>query len=377
MKTFGVGVVGYGFMGRMHTYAYQSLAMLYEPAPAKLKMVGCAVRSPASQEIAVRQAGFEFATANYRQLLERDDIHIISCCVPNNLHEQVAVDAIRAGKHLYIDKPLAASLEQAERIVQADVDAADGRTRQMAFNYRFVPALMRARQLLQEGRLGRIYTFNLRYLHSTNADPSRPLHWKTDRAAGGGVLVDLGSHIIDLARWLLGDFRRVLAHPVTAIPERPDGKGGMQKVEGDDATFLLAEMQYGAAGTLEASKLAVGANDDLTVEIRGEKGALLFSLMEPEWLRFYDNTAPGGDLGGLKGFTAIECVQRYPAPASLPGPKLTPGWMRFHIHSVYEFVRRVAEGLPGDPSLRDGLETQRVLETCYNTPGRWTEVTER
>ncbi|MEJ5297019.1 MAG: Gfo/Idh/MocA family oxidoreductase, partial [Armatimonadota bacterium] len=229
----------------------------------------------------------------------------------------------------------------------------------------------------QEGRLGRIYTFNLRYLHSTNADPSRPLHWKTDRAAGGGVLVDLGSHIIDLARWLLGDFRRVLAHPLTAIPERPDGKGGMQKVEGDDATFLFAEMQCGAVGTLEASKLAVGANDDLTVEIRGEKGALLFNLMEPEWLRFYDNTAPGGDLGGLKGFTAIECVQRYPAPASLPGPKLTPGWMRFHIHSVYEFVRRVAEGLPGDPSLTDGLETQRVLETCYNSPGRWTEVTER
>jgi len=375
MKTLGVGVVGYGFMGRMHTYAYQSLPMLYEPSPAKLRMVGCAVRTPASQELAVRQAGFEFATADYRQLLEREDIHIISCCVPNSLHGQVALDAIRAGKHLYIDKPLAASLEEAERIVDADREADDGRTRQMAFNYRFVPALMRARQLLREGRLGRIYTFSFRYLHSTNADPARPLHWKTDRSAGGGVLVDLGSHIIDLARWLLGDFRRVLAHPVTAIPERPDGKGGMRKVEGDDATFLLAEMRCGAVGTLEASKLAVGANDDLTLDIRGEKGALLFDLMEPEWLRFYDNTAPGGELGGLKGFTAIECVQRYPAPASLPGPKLTPGWMRFHIHSVYEFVRRVVEGLPGDPSLADGLETQRVLETCYASPGRWSEVT--
>ncbi|MDO8683150.1 MAG: Gfo/Idh/MocA family oxidoreductase, partial [Armatimonadota bacterium] len=367
--------VGYGFMGKMHTYSYKSLSMLYEPPPAAIRLVGVATRSEVSGKLGVEQGGYEFDTRDYRELLAREDIDVINCCATNDVHRDIVIDAIRAGKHVYVDKPLALNLSHAKDIVEAEKAAGDSKTRQMAHNYRFVPAIMRAKELMDEGRLGRIYTFSFRYLHSSNVDPNRPLHWKSDKSVGGGgVLVDLGSHIIDLTRFLLGDFKRVCALPFNPIAERPDGKGGMVPVETDDVCFIQAELENGAVGTLEASKLATGANDELTVEIRGSKGAILFNLMDPNWLRFYDNTKPDAPLGGEKGFLQIECVQRYPKPAAIPGPKLSVGWMRFHIASIYEFVRRVVENEPGDPSLSDGLEVHRVIDTCYNSPGVWTSI---
>lgn len=377
MKELGVGVVGYGFMGKTHTYAYKSLSMLYEPAPARINLVGAAVRNPDSQQLAVEQGGYQFATADYRELIARDDIDIINCSTPNDSHKEIVLAAMQAGKHVYVDKPLAAGLCEAEEITDFEAQLlsnGDTRTRQMAHNYRFVPAIMRAREIIEEGRLGRIFTFSFRYIHNSNADPSKPLHWKTDRSVGGGVMVDLGSHIVDLALYLLGDFDSILAHPFTQITERPGPDGNPLPVNGDDACYVMARMHNGAVGTLEASKLATGSNDELTFDIRGENGALLFNLMDPNWLHFFDGTRPERPLGGERGFTAIECVQRYPKPATLPGPKLTIGWMRFHIHSIYDFVSRVVEGKPGSPSFSDALRVHQVLETCYNSPGIWTSV---
>ena len=378
MRRIGVGLVGYGFMGKIHTYAYKSLPMLYEPAPAVPRLIGVADPSDQARQLAVIQGGYEFAVADYRELLGRDDIEIINCCAPNNAHRDVIVDAIRAGKHVYVDKPLACSLEQAREIVRVEAEAeADGlnRTRQMANQYRFIPALMRAKELVRDGRLGRPYTFAARYLHNSNVDPNRPLHWKSSRAVcGGGVLVDLGAHVIDIVRFLLGDFKRVCASPVTAIPERPDGKGGTVRVDTDDVTLAIAEMENGAVGTIEASKLATGANDELSIDIRGSDGAITFNLMDPNWLKFYDNRRPDAPLGGDRGFVHIEAVQRFPKPAAVPSPKFSIGWMRFHIHSTHEFVRRVVSGEPGDPSLTDGLAVHRVIETCYNSPGVWADV---
>jgi predicted dehydrogenase len=378
MRTVGVGMVGYGFMGKTHTYAYKSLSMLYEPAPAKIKLVGVAVRSEDSQRLAIEQGGYEFATKSYCDLLVSDDIDVIDVCTPNNTHRDIVVDAIKAGKHVYVDKPLAVNLEQAREIVRVESEAeARGihRTRQMTQNYRFVPALMRAKEIIDEGRLGVVYTFNLRYLHSSLVDPNRPIAWRTDKElAGGGVLVDLGEHIIDLTRYLLGEFKRVCAHPVTIIKERPNGLGGMRLIETDDVTFMMAELENGAVGTLEASKVATGSNDEITIEIRGSKGSLAFNLMDPNWLKFYDNTKPSESLGGDKGYTHIESVHRYPKPAALPGPASTVGWMRFHIASIYEFVRRVAAGEPGSPSLSDGLAAQQVIDACYRSEGTWVAV---
>jgi len=367
----GVGMVGYGFMGRMHTYCYQSLPMIYDPPPAKIKLVGVATATPESGRRAIEQAGYEFDSRDYHDLLSRDDIHIINICTPNNLHRDVAIDALKAGKHVYCDKPLAVNLAQAQEVWEV---AREAKTiHQMTFNYRFIPALLRAKQLADEGFLGRVYQFRVAYLHSSYINPDRPASWRTDKAiSGGGASFDLGSHVIDLVRHLLGDFDSVFATMDTMIDERP-GPSGRVPIEVDDVLWLQARLKSGAVGTIEASRMSTGACDEIRFEAHGDKGAIRFNSMDPNWLDAYDATLPEGDYGGDRGFTRIESVQRYPKPASLPGPKNSVGWMRYHIGSIYDFVSNVAANRQSNPSIYDGLKVQEVLDAVFRSSdaGKW------
>jgi len=371
MKTFGVGMVGYGFMGRMHTYSYQSLPMIYDPPPAKIKLVGVATATPESGRRAIEQAGYEFDTRDYHDLLSRDDIHLINICTPNNLHRDIAIDALKAGKHVYCDKPLAVNLAQAQEVWEV---ARDAKTiHQMTFNYRFIPALLRAKQLADEGFLGRVYQFRVAYLHSSYINPDRPASWRTDKAvSGGGASFDLGSHVIDLVRHILGDFDSVFATMDTMIKERP-GPSGRVPIEVDDVLWMQARLQSGAVGTIEASRLSTGASDEIRFEAHGDKGAIRFNSMDPNWLDVYDATLPEGDFGGERGFKRIESVQRYPKPASLPGPKNSVGWMRYHIASIHDFVSNVTANRQSSPSIYDGLKVQEVLDAVFRSSdtGKW------
>lgn len=377
MQTFGVGMVGYGFMGKVHTYAYQSLPMMYDPMPVKIRLVGVATASEASGAKAMDQAGYEFATRDYHDLLARDDIHLINVCVPNHLHRDVVIDALKAGKHVYCDKPLALNLEQAEEMWEA---ARNAKTiHQMTFNYRFIPAMMRAKQLADDGFLGRVYQFRVSYLHSSYIDPNRPFTWRMDMSrGGGGASADLGSHVIDLVRYLLGDFGSVFATGETFIKDRPAAAGSAQRrqVDVDDVFWMQCRMQSGAFGTIEASRLSTGACDEIRLEIHGELGAIRFNSMDPNWLDVYDVRLPGGDFGGDRGFKRIECVQQYPKPAAIPGPKNSVGWMRYHIASMYDFVCNVADNRQARPSILDGLRVQQVLASAYRSSDRisWEKV---
>jgi len=370
-------MIGFGFMGKVHTYAYRTLSIFYDPVPVETRLVGVATSSPATAERAKRQGGFELATSDYRDLLRRDDIHIIHCCTPNDMHREVVIAAVEAGKHVYCDKPLARNLAEAEDMCAA---ARKGRrTYQMAFNYRFVPALLRAKELMREGFLGELLCFRAAYLHAGYVDPERPMSWRLDAGrSGGGALLDLGSHIIDLVRHLLGDCRRVRAMTRTFTPRRPVRKGSPETapVEVDDAVWMQAEMTCGAIGTLEASRVSTGASDEIRLELHGRLGAIAFNLMDPNWLYVYDNRLPEEPLGGMRGFTRVESVQRYPAPASLAVPKNTVGWLRFHVASIHSFLENVAAGRPGDPSLEDGLAVQRVMDAAYRSEssGDWVNL---
>jgi predicted dehydrogenase len=278
----------------------------------------------------------------------------------------VLIAAMCAGKHVYCDKPLAMNLAEAREIVS--VAQAAGVKHQMTFNYRFAPAMMRAKQLVGEGLLGRVFSFRAAYLHAGYVDPERPMSWRLDAAqGGGGALYDLGSHALDLLRFLLGEYAGVHAVTETFIRERPlPGRPGEKApVEVDDLILMTLRMADGALGTLEASRLATGANDELRLEIHGSHGALRFNLMDPNWLDVYDMRQPGAPIGGRRGFTAIETVQRYPAPAALPGPKFSVGWMRFHIASQYDFIASLVEDRPTSPDLVDGLKVQEVMEAAY------------
>ncbi len=379
MKTLGIGMVGYGFIGRVHTLSYLNLPYYYKPMPARLKMVGVASVPIKDAQEGVQQAGFEFATDNWRDLIARDDIDIIEVCTPNCLHKEIIIEALKAGKHVNCEKPLAMDLAEAREIVE-EADAHPDLISQVTFEYRYQPAMMRAKRLIEEGLLGRIYSARIVYLHSGNSDPSRPLYWKIQKKyCGGGSLYDLASHVIDLTRFLMGDFKKVFSRLEIFTKKRPlPGKPGeFGEVDVDDLALIMFESQNGCIGTIEGSKVATGANDEYRIEIHGEKGAIKFNSMQPNFLEVYDTRDAGEPIGGRRGFTAIETVQRYPQPATqFPGPKFSVGWMRYHSGNAFDFITNVAEGKKPVSDIHSGYKVQEVLEASMisNDEGRWVEL---
>jgi len=374
---FGVGIAGFGFIGKVHAYGYTNLPLFYDPAPARAKLVGVCTSRPETADKAVGQASFEFGTTRFEDLLERDDIHIISICTPNQLHREQVIAALEAGKHVYCDKPLTTTAEDA-RLIQRAAQAHPGLTHGMAFHMRFIAATMRARALVQEGFLDRVYHFRGSYYHAGYTDPQRPISWRLSEEAGGGALSDLGSHIIDLLQYIIGEYQSVRASTETFIPQRPIAKGSdqMAPVQVDDYICLQARMANGALGFIDASRFATGTQDGMSFEIYGEKGALKFDMMDPNFLYAYDATEPEADLGGRRGWTQIECVQRYPKPSVLPSPKLPIGWMRFHLHSIFDFISAISRGGLGAATLFDGVRTQLVDHAIRQSAaaGDWQDV---
>jgi predicted dehydrogenase len=374
-----VGIVGYGFMGKTHSHAYRSLGYFYDTLPARIELVGVATSTEKSWRRAVERDGFSFGTTDFRELCA-SDVDIINVCTPNDTHKDIVLAALEAGKHVYVDKPLATSLDDARAMAQAAAAHPELVT-QVTFQYRFVPALLRAKQLMDAGALGRLYSARVCYLHAGYVDPNRPHTWRLDkeRSGPGGALFDLGSHVIDLTRHLLGEIAEVQHLGATMIPERPlkDDPSKKAPVEVDDISILVCRLENGAVGTIESSRLATGTQDEIRFEAHGSKGALRFNLMQPNFLEFYDATCHEGHYGGDRGFKAIESVQRYPSPAHYPGPKNTIGWDRFHVASMYEFVKHVAEGKPSCPDMMDGAKVQAVLDAAVRSnaeAGRWTPV---
>jgi len=379
-KILGVGIAGFGFIGKVHAYCHLNMPFFYDPPPLRTRLVGVATSRPETAEKARRLLGFTFATTDLATLVARDDIHIIHCCLPNHMHKPLLLEAIRHGKHIYCDKPLAFNAAEADEILAA-MEAYNYRgVHQMTFQNRFLPATLRARQLVEEGLLGRVLSFRGVYLHAGYVDPARPMSWRLDRKqGGGGALYDLGSHILDLLWWLLGDFANVSALTETFTRERPRRAGAreMVPVEVDDIALMMLRLKRGGVGTVETSRVATGTNDELRFEIHGTQGALRFNLMEPNWLEVYDQRAPEEPLGGRRGFTRIETVQRYPPPAAFPGPKFSPGWLRAHVACLHHFLSCIAEGKDARPSLRDGAYVQRVMDRAYESAaaqGRWMAV---
>lgn len=359
MKIIGVGVIGWGFMGKTHTQALRNIALFYPGIDFQIKLRCICSRRLEKAEEAARLAGFESYTDDYRELLARKDIDVVSICTPNDQHEAMAIAAIQAGKHVYIDKPLAVTSQSAGRIAAAAATA--NVFTQMVFNNRFTPAVLRAKQLVDEGRIGEVLTFSARYLHSGSIDPNRPIGWKQQMQ--GGVLLDLGSHALDLLTWMIGYPQKVFCKMRTLYADRPTKDGGREQALSEDHVAMLLEMPNGAVGSVEASKIATGANDELTLEIRGEKGALKWNSMDSNYVYFYDQTLPEAAYGGMRGFTQIESVARYPAPGGqfLP-PKNSLGWDRGHLHCYYTFLDAVAHGRQPENSVQDGARLQCLMD---------------
>lgn len=375
-RVYGVGVVGFGFMGKTHTYAYHTIPFYYEALPLKYKMVGVCVRREETIDAAVALGKFEFGTTRFEDLLERDDIHIIHVCTPNALHRDQVIRAIEAGKHVYCDKPLGGCYADCEAMVAATSKAPDDLVTQVALQYRFYPSTMRARQLVDEGFLGNVYSFRACYLHASNIDPNKPLKWKLDKEkGGGGVLYDLGSHVLDLVNGFVGPFEEVFASTHTATKQRrsPD-TGQMTDVETDDLSIMLLRTGSDALGSVEASKIATGMNDELRIEIHGDQGAIRLNLMDPNWLEVYDLREKADPMGGDRGFKKIETVSRYPEPGGVfPAPALNIGWLRAHVACLHNFLAAIAGEAAAHPTIAEAAELQRIMDAAYESAsaGSW------
>lgn len=369
----GIGIIGWGFMGRTHAYAAQNLPLFY-PGGARPVLRAVAARRIESAKEAQRDCGFPFITDDWRALLAREDVQAVSICTPNGLHEQMAVAALAAGKHLYIDKPLSVNGPSAHRIAQA-ARGAKGLS-QVAFHARFYPCVMRAKQLIEAGRVGKVLSFRIVYLHSGSIDTQKPVNWKSD-AAEGGVLLDLASHALDMLEHLGGEIEEVFCRKVSIAASRPRKGGGTIENAADDAVAMLVKLRGGETGTIEASKIATGAMDEFRVEIGGERGGVRFDILDPNWLWFYDNTLPEGELGGERGWKRIETVAAYPPPGgSFLPPKNAVGWARAHVACYYNFIHAIETGTPPEPSLAHGARVQDVLDACARSDAerRWTAI---
>ena len=376
-KNIRVGLLGFGSMGKVHAYAINNLPFYYANLPFQVKIEGVCTTDRKKAFSICEEFGFAIATDNEDDLIFSPDIDVIDICTPNCFHYETLKKAIAAGKHIYCEKPLCISATQAEEIAELS-RANKERIGNIVFNNRFLAPILRAKQLIEEKRLGRILSFSARYLHSSALDPEKPIGWKQDREiCGGGVLFDLGSHVIDLVYHLCGEFSSVCATTQTVYKKRVFVKGGLRHTDADEAFYMLAKLKNGATGTVSASKIAAGANDDLFLEIFGEKGSLRFSLMDPNFLYFYDNTETDAGAGGTKGYVAIECVGRYPSPGGgFPSPKAPSGWIRGHVESMYRFLNSVFSGTQGAPSFTDAAHVQQVMEASYRSAeaGVWVEV---
>ena len=364
-KTLRIGMLGFGAMGKTHTWAVQNLPFFYESLPFAAEVVGVCTTSQEKSEHVAAEFGMKIATANEDDLINSPDVDVIDICTPNIYHFETLKKAIAAGKHVLCEKPLCISAAEAEEI--AALPIADGQICGMVFNNLWLAPVMRAKQLIDEGRIGRILSFEGKYLHNSAADVNRPAGWKQDSTiCGGGVLFDLGSHVIDLLVFLCGRLCEVSGMSQIAYPTRKGRDGNDWQTNADESFYMTGRTLSGACGTITVGKLQVGTNDDLSFEIYGEKGALRFSLMEPNWLYYYDNTATSSPMGGMRGFTRIECVGRYPN-LTFPSPKAPAGWLYGHLSSMHAFLSSVAEGEPFAPSLGDGRYVQEVMETAYSS----------
>ncbi len=358
LESLGVAVIGYSFMGKAHSNAWRNVGAFYPEVPTARQQVLVGRDAAAVKEAASRYGWAEAAT-DWRDVVTREDIDVVDICTPGNSHHEIALAALEAGKHVLVEKPLANSVVEAERMVTAADAARAGGVRSMVgFNYRRVPALVLARQLIREGRIGTVRQVRASYLQDWLADASAPMTWRLRKdEAGSGVLGDLGSHVVDQIHALVGE-------PITAargrlhtfVTER-DGADGPEAVTVDDAAWATLETASGVVASVEVSRMATGRKNGLTLEVYGERGAICFDLERLNELQVLDLADSRTD--GFRRVLVTEADHPYLAAWWPPGHVL--GWDHTFTSQAADLLTAIGAGTDPEPSFADGLAVQRVL----------------
>lgn len=371
-QTINVALIGTKFMGKAHSNAWKNAPHFFDMNLRPVLKVACGQDEESLKTFAANW-GWENIETDWRRIIERPDVDIVDISVPQHLHHEIAIAAAQAGKHIFCEKPLALNVAQARDMLAA-VQAA-GVVHYLNHNYRRIPAVMLAKRLIEEGRIGRIYHWRGAYLQSWIADPNFPLIWHLRKeTAGSGPHGDLNSHSIDLARFLVGDIKSVVAMTTNFIKERPlPGKGAATfsagsssvtekgEVTVEDAAFLVAEFENGALGSFEVTRFATGRKNYHTFEIYGSQGSLLFDLERMNELQFFSEADPAY-AQGFRTILATESAHAYIKNWWPPGHII--GYEHEFHHAVVDFCQAIETGGEIRPNFEDGLAETRVLDAA-------------
>lgn len=368
-----VGMVGYKFMGKAHSHAYHDLSLFFPEVSAVRRVMICG-RDAGGVEEAARRFGFESFTTEWRELVSHPDIDVVDINAPSDVHKEIAIAAVEAGKHVLCEKPLAITLEDAREMLEAAEKA--GVKHMVCFNYRFVPAVQLAKRLINEGRIGHIKQYRASFLQDWLMDENAPFVWRLDKkVAGSGAHGDLNAHVVDLARYLVGEFEEVIGVSRTFTKQRPYGREEQREVTVDDATAFLASFKSGAIGTFEASRVAGGKKCSNAFEVHGSKGSIRFDFERMNELELYLDS----DEEEIQGYRRIQATGGchpymeawWPAGHGL-------GFEHTFIHAVHALVKAIDSDEPCSPSFVDGVKCQQVLEAVDASieRKRWVAVEE-
>jgi predicted dehydrogenase len=376
MKKLNVGLVGYGFMGRAHSNAYRKVGNFFDLEYQPVLKAVCARDASKVKSFAERW-GCESTETDWRKLVARKDIDVVDIACPNDMHKDIAIAAAKAGKMILCEKPLAMNGAEGAKMVKA-VEAA-GVPNMVWYNYRRIPAVMLARQLIDEGRLGRIFHYRAKFLQDWTISKDLPQGgaglWRLDlRVAGSGVTGDLLAHCIDTALWLNGRIDQVSAMTETFVKQRMHNlTGKVEKVGIDDACAFLARFRNGSLATFESTRYARGHKALYTFEINGEHASIFWDLHDLHRLQYFDHR----DEGRVRGWRNLHITDGdHPYMGKWWVPGLQIGYEHSFVHQVADFLNGVAKGEPASPTFRDALETQYVCDAVLKSAktGRWQNV---
>jgi len=373
MKKLNIGMIGYGFMGRAHSNAYCKVNHFFKLDHQPVLKAVCARNADKARAFA-ENWGYESVETDWRKLVARPDIDVIDIGSPNNTHLEIALAAAKAGKMILCEKPLAMNLAEARQMTAA-VEAA--RVPNMVwFNYRRVPAISLARQVVDEGRIGKPFHYRATYLQdwtiSENVPQGGAALWRLDvDAAGSGVTGDLLAHSIDTAIWLNGPITRVVASTETFVKERIHQETGKKQPVGiDDACMFLARFANGSMGTFESTRYARGRKNFNTFELNGADGSVYFDLEDPHRLEFFEYKTPAGQKvdDHLTGWRSIHVSNfEHPYMDKWWVPGTTIGYEHTFVHALADFLKGLGTGQPARPTFRDALQTQAVCDAVLQS----------
>lgn len=388
MKTYKVGLIGAGFMAKAHSIAYAGMPMFFWPAPGMTVRKTIADLTQERADEAAASFGFEKGTANWKDIIDDPEIDIVDICTPNDVHAEIAIAAAEAGKHILCEKPISRTVEEAKAMYHAVKKA--GVINMLAFNYRRTPAVQLAKKYIAEGALGDILDFRATYLQDWSADPNSPLSWRFQKnVCGSGALGDIATHVVDMMRFLVGDFEEVNARTATYIDERPvqtgsvdslgNVKGGSNVPKGavdvDDQCFFMIKAEKGVFGTIEATRNAWGRNNFITFEIHGTKGSVAFNYERRDELQ----VCFASDEGDRRGFRTVYTGPAHPYGQGLwPIPALGIGYTETKIVEMYDFIKAIAQNEQADPSFKDGYKIELISDAVLRSAQsqQWAKVGE-